>query len=168
METVKAAQQKLLALLSQKDIPYKRFDHPPVFTCAESEEIDAKIPGAHTKQLLMRDKKKRHYVLAIVMHDKTVDTKKLGLALGTGRLSFASPPDLMRLLTVEPGSVTPFGLMFDTEHIVRVIVDKDAWEIGQFRFHPLINSATLVIDSAGFERFLKNTGHTFSVVTIPE
>ena len=126
------------------------------------------IPGAHTKQLLMRDKKKRHYVLAIVMHDKTVDTKALGEMLGTGRLSFASPPDLKRLFKVDPGAVTPFGLMFDEKHEVRVIVDEDAWEIGKFRFHPLVNTATLVIDKDGFKSFLQETGHEFEVVEIPK
>lgn len=127
-----------------------------------------KIPGAHTKQLLMRDKRKKHYVLAIVMHDKTVDTKKLGEVLDTGRLSFASPPDLLRLLGVTPGSVTPFGLLFDMEHAVRVVIDEDAWAIGKFRFHPLVNTATLVIDCAGFEKFLKGTGHAFEVMAIPQ
>lgn len=126
------------------------------------------MPGAHTKQLLMRDKRKRHYVLAVVMHDKTVDTKALGEALGTGRLSFASPPDLKRILNVDPGSVTPFGLMFDTNCIVEhVIIDEDAWAIGRFRFHPLVNTATLVTDRSGFEKFLERTGHTFKVMKIP-
>ena len=116
----------------------------------------------------MRDKKKRHYVLAIVMHDKTVNTKALGEILGTGRLSFASPPDLKRLFNVDPGAVTPFGLMFDKDHEVRVIVDEDAWEIGKFRFHPLVNTATLVIDKDGFKSFLQETGHEFEVVEIPK
>ena len=115
----------------------------------------------------MRDKKKRHYVLAVVMHDKTVDTKTLGEVLGTGRFSFASPEDLKKYLNVDPGSVTPFGLMFDTEHTIRVIVDEDAWAIGKFRFHPLVNTATLVIDQEGFEKFLAETGHKFEIMKIP-
>lgn len=159
---------ELESLLAECQIPFERFDHKAVFTCEESEGLNITMPGAHTKQLLMRDKRKHHYVLAIVMHDKQVDTKALGEILKTGRLSFASPEDLKKFLGVEPGSVTPFGLMFDTEHRVRVIMDKDAWEIGTFRFHPLVNTATLVIDKNGFERFLQETGHTFEVVTIPK
>ena len=155
-------------LLKKCAIPYQKYDHPAVFTCAESDKIEIEIPGAHTKQLLMRDKKKRHYVLAIVMHDKTVDTKALGEILGTGRLSFASPPDLKRLFNVDPGAVTPFGLMFDEKHEVRVVVDEDAWEIGKFRFHPLVNTATLVINKEGFNKFLQETGHEFEVVEIPK
>lgn len=158
----------LYDLLHKCAIPYEEFHHKPIFTCAESDKIKVEIPGAHTKQLLMRDKKKRHYVLAIVMHDKKVDTKALGEFLGTGRLSFASSSDLKRLFNVEPGAVTPFGLMFDKKNEVRVIVDEDAWEIGKFRFHPLVNTATLVIDKKGFERFLQHTGHPFEVVKIPK
>lgn len=158
----------LYNLLQNCDIPYEKYEHRAVFTCAESDGLEVEIPGAHTKQLLMRDKKKRHYVLAIVMHDKKVDTKTLGEFLGTGRLSFVSPHDLKRLFNVDPGSVTPFGLMFDKEHEVRVIVDEDAWEIGKFRFHPLVNTATLVIDKEGFKRFLQETGHKFEVVKIPK
>jgi Ala-tRNA(Pro) deacylase len=158
----------LYALLSKCNIPYQKFTHKAVFTCAESEEIDKDIPGAHTKQLLMRDKRKKHYVLAIVMHDKTVDIRKLGEELGTGRLSFASPADLKRLLNVEPGSVTPFGLMFDTDQAVRVIIDEDAWAIGQFRFHPLVNTETLVIDQKGLRRFLDEVHHDSEIRIIPQ
>ncbi len=158
----------LYELLEKCSIPYEEFQHKAVFTCAESDGLKVEIPGAHTKQLLMRDKKKRHYVLAVVMHDKTVDTRALGEFLGTGRLSFASPPDLKRLFNVDPGAVTPFGLMFDASHEVRVIVDEDAWKIGKFRFHPLVNTATLVIDKEGFKKFLQETGHEFEVVKIPK
>lgn len=162
-----SAQEELLHFLNDWGIPYQKFSHPAVFTCEESDRLCPPMPGAHTKQLLMRDKRKRHYVLAVVMHDKTVDTKVLGEALGTGRLSFASPPDLKRILNVDPGSVTLFGLIFDTEHKVEVIVDEDAWVISQFRFHPLVNTATLVIDRMGFEKFLEKTGHAFKVMAIP-
>ena len=142
-------------------------DHKAVFTCAETEGLGVTIPGAHTKQLLMKGKRSDKYVLAIVMHDKRVDTKALAKDFGFQSMSFASPEDLKRLLGVEPGSVTPFGLIFDKSHEIQVIVDEDAWTIGQFCFHPLINTATLVIDKAGFETFMKHTGHGFTVRRIP-
>ncbi len=158
---------QLLPLLSDLQIPFQRFDHPAVFSCEESEKLDLKMPGAHTKQLLMKTKKKDIYVLAIVMHDKTVDTKALAKDFGAQSFSFASSEKMMELLGVTPGSVTPFGLMFDKNKIVNVIVDEDAWKIGQFCFHPLINTATLVIDKTGFEKFLTHTGHVFTVKKIP-
>ncbi|MDD5055628.1 MAG: prolyl-tRNA synthetase associated domain-containing protein [Candidatus Peribacteraceae bacterium] len=158
----------LLSLLAQLSVPFTRFDHKAVFTCAESEGLHVEIPGAHTKQLLMRGKRKKQYVLAIVMHDKRVDTKALAKEFGDQSMSFVSPEDLKRLLGVDPGSVTPFGLIYDKAHEITVIVDEDAWKIGRFRFHPLTNTATLVIDKAGFETFMKHTGHGFMVRGIPQ
>lgn len=158
----------LLALLAELKIPYQRFDHPAVFTCEESEKLCQPMPCAHTKHLLLRSKKKDKHVLAVVMHDKRVDTRALAKEFGSQSFSFASPELLKELLGVEPGSVTPFGLMFDKNKAVEVIVDEDAWAVGQFGFHPLINTATLVVDRAGLEAFVKHTGHTLAVRTIPQ
>lgn len=157
----------LLQLLNDLHVPFTRFDHKAVFTCAESEELAEPIPGAHTKQLLMKGKRTGKMLLAIVLHDKRVDTKALAKEYGDQGFSFASPELLLELLHVTPGSVTPFGLMFDLEKKIEVMVDEDAWAVGQFRFHPLINTATLVIDRAGFEKFLQHTGHGFTVRKIP-
>ena len=160
--------ETLLQLLGSLGIPFQRFDHAAVFTCDESEKLCQPMPGAHTKQLLLRSKKRDKHVLLIVMHDKRVDTRALAKESGVQSFSFASPELLKQLLGVEPGSVTPFGLMFDTNKTVEVIVDQDAWDTGKLRFHPLVNTATLVIDPAGFEAFTKHTGHAFTVRTIPQ
>lgn len=134
--------EELLTLLHTLGIPFTRFNHKAVFTCEESEGLGTPIPGAHTKQLLMKAKNKEIYVLAIVMHDKRVDTKALAKDFGCQSFSFASPEKMMELMKLTPGSVTPFGLMHDT--------------------------ATVNIDREGFEKFLKHTGHSFTVRTIPE
>ena len=159
---------ELLKLLADLKIPFTRYDHKAVFTCEESEGLAEPIPGAHTKQLLMRSKKKDRHLLAIVMHDKQVDTRALAKEYDAKSFSFASPETLMELLGVTPGSVTPFGLTLDKTHAIEVIVDEDAWKTGTFRFHPMINTATLTIDRAGFEAFLKYTGHGFTVRNIPQ
>jgi|SRR3989344_1691020 len=158
----------LLSCLQEWGILYERFEHPAVFTCEESDRLCPPMPGVHTKQLLMRDKKGKRHVLLIVMHDKKVDIRELGKILEAKDLSFASPERLKNLLGVEPGSVTPFGLLFDRDHKVEVIMDSDAWEVRSFRFHPLVNTATLIIDQAGFEGFLAKTGHAFRTMHIPE
>jgi len=97
-----------------------------------------------------------------------VDTKALAKDFGARSFSFVSPEKLKEMLNVTPGAVTPFGLMFDTEKAIKVVVDEDAWNMGVFRFHPLVNTATLVIDKRGFETFLKHTGHGFLVRRIPQ
>ena len=159
---------RILALLAELKIPFTRYDHPAVFTCDESDKLCPPMPGAHTKQLLMKAKGKEFYVLAIVLHDKRVDTRTLAKDYGQKSFSFVQPEVLLAMLGVTPGSVTPFGLIFDTEKKVNVIIDEDAWNTGKFLFHPLINTATLSIDKAGFEAFLKHTGHGFTVRIIPQ
>ncbi len=159
---------ELFRILGELKIPYVRYDHPAVFSCEESENVCPPMPGAHTKQLLLRSKKRDKHLLAIVMHDKRVDTRALAKEYGVQSFSFASPELLKELLGVEPGSVTPFGLMFDKAKTVEVIVDEDAWNMGQFRFHPLVNTATLTIDKAGFQAFLRHTGHAYAVRKIPQ
>ena len=157
----------LYASLQEWGIPYQTFSHPAVFTCEESDRLCPPMPGAHTKHLLLRDKKGKRHVLAIVMHDKKVNIRELGRMLDVKDLSFASAERLKRLLGVEPGSVTPLGLIFDEKNEVEVIIDEDAWNIGQFRFHPLVNTATLVINRQGFEAFLQHTKHSHRVITLP-
>lgn len=157
----------ILALLTSLGIPFTKFDHPAVFTCEESDRLLCPMPGAFTKQLLMKAKNKEIYVLAIVMHDKRVDTKALAKSFGAQSFSFVSPEKLKEMLGVTPGSVTPLGLIFDKGQSINVIIDEDAWNIGDFLFHPLVNTATLSIDKAGFETFLKHTGHAFTVRGIP-
>lgn len=148
-------------------IPFQYFEHEAVFTTAESSKLKMNIPGALTKQLLMTERKGDRIILAIVMHDKKVDMKKFAEAIGSKPLEFAAAELMMELLHVTPGSVTPFGLMFDTTHRIEVIVDEDAWNIGQFQFHPLVNTATITIDRHGFESFLRHAGHSFLIKKIP-
>ena len=160
--------ENVLTLLTSLQIPFTRHDHPAVFTCAESEKLEQKIPGAHTKQLLMKGKRSGKMLLAIVMHDKRVDTRALAKEYGDQSFSFASPELLMDLLGVTPGSVTPLGLTHDKDHRIEVIIDEDAWNIGLFAFHPMTNTATLNIDHEGFKKFLAHTGHAYTVRKIPQ
>lgn len=158
----------LLQLLKSLGIDYRRYDHPAVFSCEESEKLCPKMDGAHTKQLLMKAKGKDIYVLAIVMHNKRVNTKALAKDFGAQSFSFVQPEKLKDMLGVTPGSVTPFGLISDKDRTINVIVDEDAWNVSKFCFHPLVNTATLEIDHEGFEAFLKHTGHGFAVRKIPQ
>lgn len=159
-----APDQIIEQLLGTLDISFERFDHAALFS---TKDAGPEMPGAHTKQLLMHDKKADRYILAIVMHDKKVDTRVFAKELGMKELNFASADALQTLLHVTPGSVTPFGLINDTEKKIEVIIDEDAWKIGTFRFHPLINTSTLIINTEALEKFLKHIGHTYSLRRIP-
>ena len=88
--------------------------------------------------------------------------------MGTSRLSFGSPKRLKEYLGIEPGAVSLFAVVNDTDHKVEVIADKAIWSASAFQFHPLVNTSTLVVSNEGILRFLESTGHTAQVIEVPE
>ena len=154
--------------LAEHDIAYERHDHPAVYTIEEADRLVPPLPAAKTKNLFLRDSKGRRHFLIIVGGDKQVDIKGLQTVLGTSRLSFGSPKRLKEYLGIEPGAVSLFAVINDTEHKVEVIADKAIWSASAFQFHPLVNTSTLVVSNEGIRRFLESTGHTPHVIKVPE
>ncbi|OGJ64602.1 hypothetical protein A3C37_02395 [Candidatus Peribacteria bacterium RIFCSPHIGHO2_02_FULL_53_20] len=152
--------------LQKHGIVFTRFDHPAVFTCEESAKLPA-MPGASTKNLFLYDFRSDAHALVVVGHEKLVDLKALKVMLGWSKISFASPERLKKFLGVEPGSVTILGLVHDTEHAVAVYLDTSIAAAGSIQCHPLVNTATLVIDREGISRFLEATGHTAQHIQVP-
>ena len=109
--------EDLFALLDHLGIPYSLQHHPPIFTVAEGEHLKASIPGTHCRNLFLRDKKKRCF-LVMAANETSVDLKELEKKLGCGRLSFGSPERLWETLGIRPGSVCPFTLINDKSCIV--------------------------------------------------
>jgi Ala-tRNA(Pro) deacylase len=141
--------------------------HPPLFTVEQSKELRGELPGGHTKNLFLKDKKDRMW-LVTAEEDRAVDLKALGAAIGaSGRVSFGSPDRLMRYLGVEPGAVTPFGLVNDTEAQVSFVLDEGLLRHDVLNFHPLTNAATTAIARADFLRFLEAIGHPPRVLALP-
>lgn len=154
--------------LVQHDIPFERIDHAAVFTCEESERLLPPMPGTGTKNLFLRDGKEKRFFLIVVGHDTMVDLKALRNMLGADKLSFASAERLKEHLGVEPGSATLLGLVHDEKHAVEVVIDAPLWESEALQCHPLINTATMVIEHAGIAKFLEATGHVYCVLKVPE
>jgi len=154
--------------LEQHGIAYDRVDHPPVFTCEQAEALVPPLPGAHTKNLFVRDKKGRRHFLVVVGHEKAVDLKALSSSLGVTNLSFASPERLERHLAIEPGAVSLLAVVNDTEGAVEVILDADLSEAPVLQCHPLVNTSTLAIHRDDIERFLEITGHRWRIVRVPD
>ena len=152
--------------LQRHGIAYEKCEHPAVFTCEEAEKLVPPLPGAHTKNLFVKDKKGR-FILTVVGYEKSVDLKALGEALNAKSLSFASPEKLKEFLGVKPGSATVLGLVADTQSIVEVVIDEKIWNADAIQCHPLVNTATLVISHEGLETFLKATNHTAKVFDVP-
>ena len=150
---------QLFAFLDGLGIAHKTVRHPPVFTVEEARALRGQLPGGHTKNLFLRDKKHALY-LVVAPEDADIDLKGLHRLLGaTGRFSFGSA-DLMReVLGVEPGSVTPFAAINDSENRVTVVLDAAMMEHETLNYHPLINTMTTAISREGLVEFLRATGH---------
>lgn len=154
-----ASPQDLFAALDRLGISHATVTHPPLFSVAESRDLRGTIPGGHTKNLFLRDKKAAVY-LVVASEDAVIDLKGLHRRLGaSGRFSFGSADLMMELLGVRPGSVTPFGVINDTEQRVTVVLDAAMMEHAVLNYHPLDNTMTTSIGRGDLVRFLETTGH---------
>ncbi|MCO6188045.1 prolyl-tRNA synthetase associated domain-containing protein [Rhizobium sp. L1K21] len=158
----------LFAFLDTLGIEHKTMWHRPVFTVAEGDDLRAQIPGGHTKNLFVKDKKGRYFLLTVEEY-ATVDLKKVHTIIGaSGRVSFGSADKLMEYLGVVPGSVTTFGAINDTENQVTFILDEDLMKCDIINSHPLQNDATTSVSSSDLLRFVKATGHEPLVLKVTE
>jgi Ala-tRNA(Pro) deacylase len=153
-----ATRQDLLARLDELGIETVTVDHPPVFTVAESSLLERQLPGGHTKNLFLKDKKDRLF-LVVALGRARIELKSLHKVLGSDRLSFASADLLMEVLGVAPGSVTPFSLINDKARRVTVILDADMMRHDRLNYHPLANTATTNIAREDLLAFIRSCGH---------
>jgi Ala-tRNA(Pro) deacylase len=158
----------LFAFLDQLGIPHATVCHPPLFTVEQSRALRGKIPGGHTKNLFLRDKRGAYYLI-VAGEEATIDLKGLHRRMGaSGRFSFASPGALQELLGVEPGSVTPFGAINDVGGKVTVVLDAAMLAHELLNYHPLVNSMTTSITREGLIRFLEACQHFPRIEAISE
>lgn len=143
----------LLNLLADFGVEAVTHDHPAVFTVGEGEDIKARIPGAHTKNLFLKDAKGQLWLISAEGHAQ-IDLKRLHTVIGSARLSFGSPALMQETLGVTPGSVTAFGLINDRDRRVRFVLDRTLAEADRVNFHPLTNTATTTVTAEGFRKFL--------------
>jgi Ala-tRNA(Pro) deacylase len=153
-----ATPDDLFAFLDRLGIPHKTTEHPPLYTVEQSQALRGTIPGGHTKNLFLKDKKGAIF-LVVLREDARVDLKTLHQKLDAGRFSFGSADLLRELLGVEPGSVTPFGVINDTAQRVTVILDAAMMREAVLNYHPLVNTMTTSIARDDLVRFLAATGH---------
>ena len=159
------ASAALLARLETLDIPHRTVVHAPVYTVAESRELRADFPGGHSKNLFLRNKKGRMW-LVTCLEDRDIDLKTLAERLGAGRFSFASAERLMRYLGVVPGAVTPFAVINDHGAAVHMVLDAGLLAHDPLNFHPLDNAMTTAISADGLLRFLDYAQHAPQIVDL--
>ncbi len=162
-----ATRDDLMGLLASLGIDTTTRDHAPLFTVEQSQALRGEIPGAHTKNLFLKDKKGALFLLT-ALEDARIDLKRIHHAIGaSSRVSFGSADLLMEVLGVQPGSVTTFGAINDTEGRVKIILDAGLMEHEIVNCHPLVNTATTSIGSADLIRFLEATGHQPEIIALP-
>ena len=145
----------LIELLKELGIGFELHHHRAVFSVGEADEVDAAIPGAHTRNLFVRDKKGNMFLITLLAHTK-IDLNKLAILLDMGRISFGSPERLMQYLGVTPGSVTPFSIINDTDKKVTLVLDGEMMSHDRINFHPLINTMTVGLSPADLLKFLEH------------
>jgi Ala-tRNA(Pro) deacylase len=153
-----AGAEDLLARLEALGIRARTIEHPAVFTVEESKALRGELPGAHIKNLFLRNKKGIMW-LVTCLEDRQIDLKALGERLGAGRLSFGSAERLMKNLGVIPGAVTPFGVVNDRQGAVSVALDEALLAHDPVNCHPLVNTMTTAISARDLVRFLESEGH---------
>jgi Ala-tRNA(Pro) deacylase len=161
-----ATPAELFAYLDGLAIPHSTINHPPLFTVEESRGLRGQIPGGHTKNLFLKDKKDALF-LVVALEDAAIDLRGLHRLLGaSGRLSFGSADLLGAALGVVPGAVTPFAAINDPNGRVTVVLDAAMMTHPILNYHPLDNTMTTTIARDDLVRFLIATGHQPRIVAV--
>lgn len=159
--------EALFAFLDGLGIAHKTVTHPPLFTVEQSQALRGTIPGGHTKNLFLKDKKDAVF-LVVAPEQGRVDLKTLHHKLGASRFSFGSAALLEELLGVSPGAVTAFGAINDKTSRVNVVVDAGLMQHAVINCHPLVNTMTTSIGSGDLVKFLEATGHPVRIEPVAE
>jgi Ala-tRNA(Pro) deacylase len=152
-----ATRTDLFNRLHELGIDTETVEHEAVFTVAQSSKLERALSGGHVKNLFLKDKKDRLY-LVVALESTNIDLKALPKMIGSDRLSFGRPDLLMEVLGVPPGSVTPFALINDMAQRVTVILDAGMMRHERLNCHPLENTATTSIAREDLMRFIRACG----------
>ena len=158
--------EDLLNYLASLSIDAATVEHPPLHTVEDSQALRGDIPGGHTKNLFVKDKKNQLFLL-VLGETTPIDLKRVHEKIGAqGRVSFGSAELLEEVWGVRPGAVTPFGAINDEAGKVRVVLDETMMRHERLNFHPLVNTRTTGLASADLVKFLRATGHEPLVVAL--
>ena len=161
-----ASPEDLVALLDHLGVASETVEHPPLHTVEESQSLRGQIPGGHSKNLFVKDKKSRLFLLTLG-EETVIDLKRVHEKIGAnGRVSFGSADLLEEVWGVRPGAVTPFGAINDKAGRVTVVLDAGLMAQTRVNFHPLVNTRTTGVTPDGLKTFLKATGHAPLVIDL--
>ncbi|MCU0362108.1 MAG: prolyl-tRNA synthetase associated domain-containing protein [Bacteroidales bacterium] len=159
-------QKELYELLGRLNISYEYYEHPPVATIEDAKIHWRDYDSGRCKNIFFRNHKGNRHYLVVLEHLAQLNIRDLEQRLHQGKLTFASDKRLMEHLGVEPGSVSPFGLINDKTHNVHLFLDMELQKFSRLAFHPNINTATLVISAGDLLRFLEANGSSYEFITL--
>lgn len=156
----------VLADLADLAISFAAHEHAAVFTVEESRTVDHQFPGAHTKNLFLKDAAGAFWLVTVPAAARA-DLKALPAAIGCRRVSFGKPEDMVRLIGVTPGSVTPLAMINAAPGTISVVLDSGLAAADRINVHPLRNTGTLGLAGADVLRLLRQWGHAPLVAAVP-
>lgn len=168
-------EQSLFDFFKKHGISYQLFEHQPVFTVSDRAIVTAVdgvtassacLPKPGFKTLFLKDNK-NHYFFVSLIEDKRVDLNGLSKTLGCGRFSFGTPEELLNMTKLTPGSVTPYGLLFDQTNAITLILDEEALQLAFVQFHPMKNDMTVVTTPDVFLQCMELMHHKPIIIRIP-
>ena len=156
--------KRLYELLDLLEIRYDYYEHPEAPTVEEAAKYWKDIDATHCKNLFFRNHKGNRHYLVILEHRQDLNIRDLEVRLKQGKLTFASRERMLRFLGVEPGSVSPFGLLNDNERHVTLFIDSSLKSSTYLSFHPNDNRVTIVILREDFFKFLESYGNEYQLI----
>lgn len=159
--------REVYARLDGMGIPYTSVEHEPVYTIGDCRITDMKLGGVTAKNYFLTTKNRKNFYLCLVRPEARLRTSDVSKQVNSSRLSFGTEEQMLSLLRVHPGAVSPMGLLFDEGNQVRLIVDEGLLQVEKIAFHPCDNTQTLVMNSKDFfDRFLPAVKHAPTFVEI--
>lgn len=155
------------SVLAEHGIPYEKYEHPAVFTCEEAEEKAGHVPGTPAKNLFLESGKTGFFYLVTLTYEKRANLKHLSEFLNEKKLHFGSPEKLLAVLGLSSGSVSPLGLINDSQKLVTFVLDKDFLTKDLINIHPNQNTASLAIKVPDFLRLMREIGYDPKVYDAP-
>ena len=161
-------QKELYELFGKLDIQFEYHEHPPLYTIEDARIHWKDYNSGRCKNIFFRNHKGDRHYLVILEHLRQLNIRDLEKRLRQGKLTFASDERLKKYLGVAPGSVSPFGLINDTDKHVHVFIDEKLNESTRLAFHPNDNTASIVVSKSDFLKFMKFTGNSFEFIRLYE
>lgn len=158
--------QEIINFLDSHNIKYTLYEHDPVFTVAEASKLKKVIPGMHFKNLFFKDSQKKTFHLLTMPAEKRVSLNEIKKKLGLKKMRFAREDELKNYLNVDPGSVSPFGLLYDSNRNVNYYMDTEIKQAEIVNFHPNTNDRSIELNREDFEKFLVKANITYNFIEL--